>query len=185
MERRVGRLLEANSRAGGLFNIEVKTRKDSGATLTWEKIEAWREWASLSEGCYMLRTIITDWDGKWLWHAYIQLTEAESAFRIHKSDLTIYPIWHQKTERVQAHIPVCFLVYVVWKTIGQMCNKAGLGDEPRRIFAELSKIKMVDVVLPTKSGPEIRRTCITQPTKYQSILLGRLTQTIRLSKNEV
>jgi len=60
MERRVGRLLEANSRAGGLFNIEVKTRKDSGATLTWEKIEAWREWASLSEGCYMLRTIITD-----------------------------------------------------------------------------------------------------------------------------
>jgi len=55
-----------------------------------------------------------------------------------------------------------------------MCNKAGLGDEPRRIFAEISKIKMVDVVLPTKSGPEIRRTYIAQPTKYQSILLDRL-----------
>ena len=174
MERRVGRLLEANSRAGGLFKIQVKTREDGGATLAWEKIEAWREWASLSEGCYMLRTNINDWDGERLWHAYIQLTEAEAAFRIHKSDLTIRPIWHQKTERVQAHILVCFLAYVVWKTIGQMCNKAGLGDEPRRIFTEISKIKMVDVVLPTKSGPEIRRTCIAQPTKYQLILLDRL-----------
>jgi transposase len=174
MERRVGRLLEANSRAGGLFKIEVKKREDGGAALAWEKVEAWREWASLSEGCYMLRTNINDWDGERLWHAYIQLTEAEAAFRIHKSDLTIRPIWHQKTERVQAHILVCFLAYVVWKTIGQMCNKAGLGDEPRRIFAEISKIKMVDVVLPTKLGTEIRRRCIAQPTKYQSILLDRL-----------
>jgi len=174
MERRVGRLLEANSRAGGLFKIEVKTREGGGATLLWEKVEDWREWASLSEGCYMLRTNINDWDGERLWHAYIQLTEAEAAFRIHKSDLTIRPIWHQKTERVQAHILVCFLAYVVWKTIGQMCKKAGLGDEPRRIFAEISKIKMVDVVLPTKLDTEIRRRCIAQPTQYQSILLDRL-----------
>jgi transposase len=174
IERRVGRLLEANSRAGGLFKIEVKTREDGGATLAWEKIEAWREWASLSEGCYLLRTNINDWDGERLWHAYIQLTEAEAAFRIHKSDLKIRPIWHQKTERVQAHIFVCFLAYVVWKTIGQMCNKAGLGDEPRRIFDEISKIKMVDVVLPTRIGTEIRRRCVAQPNKYQAILLDRL-----------
>lgn len=174
IERRVGRLLEANSRAGGLFKIEVKTREDGGATLAWEKIEAWREWASLSEGCYLLRTNINDWDGERLWHAYIQLTEAEAAFRIHKSDLKIRPIWHQKTERVQAHIFVCFLAYVVWKTIGQMCNKAGLGDEPRRIFDEISKIKMVDVVLPTRIGTEIRRRCVAQPNKHQAILLDRL-----------
>jgi len=174
IERRVGRLLEVNSRAGGLFKIEVKTREDGGATLAWEKIEAWREWASLSEGYYLLRTNINDWDGERLWHAYIQLTEAEAAFRIHKSDLKIRPIWHQKTERVQAHILVCFLAYVVWKTIGQMCNKAGLGDEPRRIFDEISKIKMVDVVLPTRMGTEIRRRCVAQPTKHQLILLDRL-----------
>lgn len=174
MERRVGRLLEANSRAGGLFKVEVKTREDGGATLAWEKVEVWREWASLSEGCYMLRTNINDWDGERLWQAYIQLTEAEAAFRIHKSDLKIRPIWHQKTERVQAHILVCFLAYVVWKTIGQMCNKAGLGDEPRRIFDEISKIKMVDVVLPTRIGTEIRRRCVAQPNKHQAILLDRL-----------
>jgi hypothetical protein len=39
--------------------------------------------------------------------------KAEAAFRIHKSDLSIRPIWHQKAERVQAHILVCLLAYVL------------------------------------------------------------------------
>ena len=56
-----------------------------------------------------------------------------------------------ETERVQAYILVCFLAYVVGETIGQMCNKAGLGDEPRRMFVEISKIKLVNVVLPDRA----------------------------------
>jgi len=43
----------------------------------------------------------------------VQLTEAEAAFRIEKSDLQIRPIWHQKEERVLSHILVCFLAYVL------------------------------------------------------------------------
>jgi transposase len=109
-----------------------------------------------------------------LWKAYIQLTEAEAAFRIHKSDLVLRPIWHQKEERVLAHILVCFLAYVLWKTLGQMCRRAGLGHEPRRVFEELGKIQLVDVALPTRQGTEIRRRCITQPTDHQAILLTHL-----------
>jgi hypothetical protein len=56
------------------------------------------------------------------------LTEAEAAFSIHKSDLRIRPVWHQKTERVQVHILACFLAYVVWKTLAQMCKAASMGD---------------------------------------------------------
>jgi len=172
--KRVGRLLGQNSRAAGLFETDVKKRADGGAKLVWHKIETWRNWAALSEGCYMLRTNIADWSGEELWKAYIQLTEAEAAFRTHKSDLMIRPVWHQKTERVQAHILVCFLAYVAWKTLGQMCKGAGLGDEPRRVFEELGKIRVVDVVLPTQSGHQIRRRCVSQPTGHQAILLQRL-----------
>ena len=50
----------------------------------------------------------------------------------------------------------------------------GLGDEPRRVLEELSKINLVDVVLPTSSGLEIRKRCITRPTEHQKILLQRL-----------
>ena len=54
------------------------------------------------------------------------------------------------------------------------CRGAGLGSEPRRVLDELSKIRMVDVVLPTRSGTTIRRRCITRPTEHQAILLDRL-----------
>jgi transposase len=172
--KRVGGLLGRYSRAAGLFRTDVIEDSDGRARLVWEKIELWREWASLSEGCYLLRTNITDWRGEDLWKAYMQLTDAEAAFRIHKSDLRIRPIWHQRQDRVQAHILVCFLAYVLWKTLGHICHQKGLGDEPRRVIDELSRIRMVDVVLPTRSGIEIRRRCITEPTDHQAVLLQRL-----------
>jgi transposase len=172
--QRLGRLLGQNSRAAGLFQTEVQTTADGRALLVWKKVENWRDWAALSEGCYLLRSNVTDWTDEELWKAYIQLTEAEGAFRIHKSDLGLRPIWHQKEERVQAHILVCFLAYVLWKTLGQKCRRAGLGDEPRRVFEELSQIELVDVVLPTRQGAEIRRRCITEPTDHQAILLAHL-----------
>jgi transposase len=174
IERRLGRLLGANSRAAGLFRVDVVERLGGGAEVKWEKIEAWRAWAELSEGCYLLRSNITDWEAEQLWQAYIQLTEAEAAFRIQKRDLRIRPIWHQKEERVQSHILVCFLAYVLWKMLGQMCKRAGLGSEPRKVFDEIAQIKAVDVVMPTKQGKVIRNRCIAQPTKSQAILLQML-----------
>jgi len=101
-------------------------------------------------------------------------TEAEAAFRIQKSDLGRRPVWHQKEERVQAHILVCFLGYVRWKALGEMCQAAGLGDCPRKVFDSLSQLRMVDVVLPTRQGVEIRRRCVERPDAHQRILLQRL-----------
>ena len=102
----------------------------------------------------------------------------EAAFRIAKSDLAIRPIWHQKTERVQAHILVCFLAYVIRRALAQMCRRAGLGDAPRKVFEEVAQIQIVDVVLQTKDGTAIRRRCVAQPTKHQAILLQRLGLTL-------
>jgi len=75
---------------------------------------------------------------------------------------------------VLAHILVCFLAYVLWKTLAALCEKAGLGHEPRRVLEELSQIRSIDVVLPTRKGVEIRKRCITKPTEHQAILLDCL-----------
>jgi hypothetical protein len=174
VEREVGRLLGQNTRAAKLFEVTVESTGEGHARITWKKIEALRDWATLSAGCYLLRTNVADWSDEELWKAYIQLTEAEAAFRIHKSDLSIRPIWHRKQDRVLAHIMVCFLAYVLWKTLGQLCAQAGLGDEPRRVLSELSEIRLVDVILPTRDGVEIRRRCITRPSDHQQILLDHL-----------
>jgi len=174
VEREIGRLLGQNTRAARLFDVTVEKAEDGHARIEWKKIEASRDWATLSAGCYILRTNITDWSDEQLWKAYIQLTEAEAAFCIQKSDLKIRPIWHQKEDRVLAHIFVCFLAYVLWKTLSQMCQQAGLGNEPRRILKELGDLEIMDVVLPTRSGIDIRRRCLSKPTDHQQILLDRL-----------
>ena len=36
----------------------------------------------------------------------------------------------------------------------------------------------MDVVLPTKGNPELRRRCVAEPTKHQAILLQRLGLTL-------
>ena len=170
---RVGKLMGQNTRAAGLFRVQIKEEKGA-AQIEWSKLDAWREWARLSEGCYMLRSNVTDWTPEDLWRAYIQLTEAEAAFRIQKSDLQIRPVWHQRADRVKAHILVCFLAYVLWKSLGQMCQMAGLGDEPRKVFEELKEISLVDVVLPTRNGIILRKQCVSRPSEHQSILLQKL-----------
>jgi len=175
LERRLGRLLQRNQRASGLFEINTEIKEPEGKLeLKWEMKKGKKEFSDISQGCYMLRSNITEWSGEELWRAYIQLTDAEEAFRIQKSDLRLRPIFHQKQHRVEAHILVCFLSYVLWKTLSQMCKTAGLGNEPRKVIQEMRRIMLSDVVLPTKTGKEIRLRCVTQADENISILLERL-----------
>jgi transposase len=171
---RVGRLKEKNARAAGLFEVDFITDAEGYAQLTWSEKQQWADWAALSEGCYLLRSNVNDWSGEDLWQAYIQLTQAEAAFRIHKSDLQLRPVWHQKEGRVRAHILVCLLAYVLWKTLGQLCQRAGMGDEPRKVVEELKRIQIADVVLPTRTGHLLRKRRVIQPDEHQAILLERL-----------
>ena len=172
-DQRIGRLRERYSRASPLFKIKVKEHKHR-VTVRWKVLKNVSEWARLSEGCYLLRTNVRDWTPEDLWTAYIELTAAEAAFRIHKQDLQLRPIWHQREDRVQAHIMVCFLAYVLWKTLGQMCKRAGLGDEPRKVLDEIKKLNLADIILPTRSGTELRLRCVLKPEKHLAILLDRL-----------
>ena len=140
MERQVGRLLARNSRAARRYAITLEADPTVAASLrlTWTARPEWDDWAQSSEGCYVLRSNIPDWSPEDLWRTYIQLTEVEAAFRIHKSDLSIRPIWHQREDRVKAHILVCFLAYVLWKTLEQWQSRAGLGHSPRTILGGTS-----------------------------------------------
>jgi hypothetical protein len=174
IERRVGSLLGQNTRAAKLFDIRIRADERGAAQIEWAKVEGWRSWSQLSQGAYVLRTNVRDWSDEELWRAYTQLADAEAAFRIQKTDLKLRPVWHQKQDRVLAHILVCFLAYVLWKLLGQLCQRAGLGDEPRRVLDELAELRAVDVVVPAKAGPELRTRCITQPSEHQKILLEHL-----------
>jgi hypothetical protein len=175
LERQIGRLLERNTRAAARYVIDL-VETPAGWQLQWTARAEWDEWARHSEGCYVLRTNTRDWSPDALWQTYVQLTEAEAAFRIHKSELGLHPIWHQRADRVQAHILVCFLAYVLWKALAQWQHRAGLGSQPRLLLDELRTIHSTDVVLPLADAPEreLRLRCVVRPTPAQAALLDRL-----------
>jgi transposase len=176
LERQLGRLLERNQRAAGRYVIDFvpDPTQPAGVRLDWSARPVWDDWARWSEGCYVLRTNVNDWSPEDLWRTYIQLTDAEAAFRIQKSELGIRPVWHQRADRVQAHILVCFLAYVLWKTLEQWQRRAGLGQSPRTVLDELQRIQSTDVVLPAEDGRELRLRCVVRPDAAQAALLDRL-----------
>ena len=176
VERRIGRLLQKNSRGASFFDISAKYHASSRTTvLSVERKDAeCAHWKRRTEGHYLLRSNITDWNAQELWDAYIHLTDAEEAFRIHKSDLHLRPVWHQKDERIKAHVLVCFISFVLWKTFGLMCKNARLGDEPRRVYNEIKRIAMVDVVLTTVDDREMKIRTVPRPEKPLQVLLQHL-----------
>jgi transposase len=178
IERQLGRLLGRNSRAAGRYEIRLVDDKShgSGLRLEWTARAAWDDWTRHSEGCYVLRTNVRDFTPEELWKIYTQLSEAEGAFRVYKSELGLRPIWHHDKKRVQAHIFVCFLAYAMWKTLEKWQERAGLGNSPRTIFDELRSIQSTDIVLPLVGEParEARIRCVVRPNKSQSYLLDRL-----------
>ena len=175
VNRQIGRILQQNQRAAARFTIVLEPDCClAGFRVRVTCNTAFDDWAALSEGAYLLRSNISDWSDQQLWKAYIQLTQAEAAFRIHKDQLKVRPIWHQREDRVQAHILVCFLAFVLWKSLEMWQQRAGLGNSPRTILEELARIQSHDVVLPTATHGHIRLRCVTQPDPAQAALLDRL-----------
>lgn len=181
--QRLGRLKQQNWRASQAFDVTIKKldppRGKQRLEMTWRRQAKFADWSQLADGCYLLRSNLTGVDAATLWRRYIQLTEVEWAFRIAKDELVIRPIWHQKEDRVKAHILVCFLAYVLWKTLAGWMRGAGLGDAPRTLIEDLAKLKSGDVVL-TANSPhgaterQITLRCVTEPDEAQAVLLHRL-----------
>jgi transposase len=147
VNRQIGRILQQNQRTAARFAVELDPDGcPAGFRLHVAYNTAFDDWATLSEGAYLLRSNIIDWSDQQLWKAYIQLTQAEAAFRIQKDQLNVRPIWHQREDRVQAHILVCFLAFVLWKSLEMWQQRAGLGNSPRTILEELARIQSHDVI---------------------------------------
>ena len=175
VNRQIGRILQQNQRAAARFAVSLKDNDSpAGFYLHIQHNVEFDDWAQVSEGAYLLRSNITDWSDERLWKAYIQLAQAEAAFRIQKDQLNVRPIWHQRADRVQAHILVCFLAFVLWKCLEMWQQRAGLGNSPRTVLEEIARIQSHDVILPTATHGEIRLRCITQPDAAQAALLERL-----------
>jgi lipocalin len=173
LHRRIGRLLERYPRVAGLYEIT-----GTATGVTWRERPDRRAWCEAREGAYLLRTNLTTLDPAQLWTQYVQLTEAEAAFRALKSELAIRPIWHQKDTRVQAHILVAFLGYALWVTLKHTLRARGLALSPAEALDRLRGIVSGDILLETTDGRLLRLRRVSRPEARQQELLDHLGLTI-------
>lgn len=172
---RMGRWLGRYPAAERLFDVTVvQDEAGRAAGVTVRERPDRVDWASLAQGAYMLRTNHPETDPVKLWRWYIQLTQAEAAFRSAKSDLALRPVYHQIAYRVESHILVCFLALALWRTLEQWMNAKGLGSCGRQLLLELDKLHSVDVLLPVAEGPELRLRMVVKPEKPLAFLLAKL-----------
>lgn len=151
--------------AGRACGLAITSRLELGQRVHREK------------GAYLLRTNCEETDPAQLWRWYIQLTQAEAAFRTAKSDLGLRPIHHHLEHRVQAHILVCFLALALWRTLEQWMQTKDLGTCARQLVKEFSGIKSVDVVVPVRRAElrtELRLRVVTTPEPAAAQLLAHL-----------
>jgi len=171
---------QAKEQAGRVFQLlEIGWPREGEAinarTFTFRlSLARYRQWYR-REGRYLLRSNMTETDPKLLWQYYLQLTTVEAAFKNLKDDLQLRPIYHQKEQRIEAHIFVAYLAYCLQVTLqGKLRQLAG-GLTPRSLLEKFASIQMMDVYFPTEEpGKELLFRRYTQPEKEHQMLLAQL-----------
>jgi hypothetical protein len=126
------------------------------------------------EGRYLLRTNLVGRDPAQMWEFYTQLVEVEEAFKNLKGDLAIRPIFHQKEQRIEAHILVAFIAYAMHVTLRRRLRDLAPGLTPRSVLQKFGAVQMIDVHLPTTDGRTVIMSRYTQPEPELKILLQQL-----------
>ena len=176
---KAGQMLGHFPSVASLYTIDVKTGTKGRFKFIWSRRADKVRWKEITSGTYLIRTNLSDVELSKLWEIYTQLTEAEAAFRAIKSDLMIRPMWHQKKERVHAHILVAFLGYALWVTLKHSLQRSAQSQDrdegsPWKALNMLSGIKSGDIILPAVDGRILRLRRVSTPTPEERALLERL-----------
>ena len=173
IERRLGRIEARYPSVADLYQAQL-LETPAGLRVDWQMLADRRAWQETREGAYLLRTNLQAESAAQLWTKYMQLTEAEAAFRVLKSELSIRPLFHQLEHRVKAHILVAFLGYALWVTLKHLLRRKQSPLTPARVLTLLASVQSADIILPTTDGREIRLRRVTTPTEEQNEVLRLL-----------
>lgn len=196
--QQIGRLRERWPAASRFVDVDVQ-RDDAGRAraIHWQYDRHKLRAALARDGAYLLLSDQTEWTAEQLWTTYIQLTRAEEAFRAMKSHLLLRPMWHHLSGRIQAHIFVCVLAYVLWKGLDHLLRRAGLMTRihkrdsrwgrsapkdrpmsPAVALRILHDVQIGDILLTTVEGRKLRLRRVARPNLQQAELLAGLKLTL-------
>jgi transposase len=158
--------------------VPKKEEEINEETFSWRLRKKKLRQVRRREGRYLLRTNLTEEDPTKLWQYYTQLTQVEEAFKNLKGDLALRPLYHQREDRVEAHIFVAFLSYCLHVTLHRWLRDLSPGLTPRSVLEKFAAVQMIDVHLPTTDGRHVILPRYTQPEKELQVLLHQLKLTL-------
>ena len=136
-----GRLTKANINNRG-YNKYLKLTGDVSIEIDYKKFNNDQQWDGLKG--YVINTSL---GSKQVIESYNNLWKIEKAFRISKSDLKIRPIYHRLRERIEAHICISFVSYVLYKDLERVLS-VNTSISIKKAIKQINRMQEIMVSLP-------------------------------------
>lgn len=173
IERVIGRILERSPGISRWVQVQV-LQTGTASMLQWEVKADLMAQKQAEEGLYVLRTNLQQGEPEQIWTQYMTLAHIEAAFRHLKQELRLRPLFHQKEHRVEAHILLSYLAYVLLWVIEHTHRSHGGSLSGRRILEVLSGVEIGTVTLRAADGRRLELQRLSTPRTEEAQVLASL-----------
>jgi len=122
------------------------------------------------EGRYLIQTEEQNLSALEAVAVYKELSEVERAFARLKDVIEMRPIFHQKASRVQAHVFVASLAFLIDRALEKKLKSAGLDISSREAWQLLKTVRVVEIGV----GAEMTTRSVTQGSGRAAKILAIL-----------
>ena len=172
--RKVGRLCEKYKAISSYYDVSVVPdgNNDYATEILWEFKEDQAE--KRFDGCYVLRAYGVDVPAEELWKTYTMLTEVEDSFRCMKTDLKLRPVFHQKENRIDAHLFITVLAYHIMHSIRYKLRQKGLRFSWETVRKNMRTQIRLTTSIKTKEAKQIHVRASTEPEPFHKKIFKAL-----------
>lgn len=156
---KAGRLTKSNINNRG-YNKYLRLEGEVKIKIDYQKFENDQKWDGLKG--YITNTDLT---GPQVIENYNNLWLIEKAFRISKTDLKIRPIYHRLRERIEAHICISFVSYLLFKEFDRVLAENNVNMSVNQAIKQINK--MHEVVYQYPNGNNQRVLLKNNPIQEQ------------------
>jgi transposase len=156
---KAGRLTKSSINNRG-YNKYLKLEGEIKIEIDYQKFENDSKWDGLKG--YITNTNLT---GEEVIDTYNNLWLIERAFRISKTDLKIRPIYHRLRERIEAHICISFVSYLIFKEFERALSENEIKTSVNQAIKQINK--MHEVIFQYPNGNQQRVLLKNNPVQEQ------------------
>ena len=183
IERRIGKAGERFKTAAKHHKVSVSHKDGYATDITWSLKNTDEDRRDL-EGAYVITTSHRNLNSNEIWELYITLTRVEGAFRDLKSDLGLRPVYHQKEDRVCAHLFISVLAYHLMSAIERDLKIKKIRDSWKTVCNRMSSMQRVTINYIDEDDQLHENRVSTVPEPHHQKIMDALRVVVQLSRRK-